>query len=54
MLNIVDGYTNDLTVYFLKSKSSSEVQAALERYLLDNKPYLPTHNRPINWYTDHV
>ena len=52
MLNIVDGHTNELAIYFLKSKSSSEVQAALQQYLVDNKPYLPADNKPVNWHTD--
>ena len=52
MLNIVDGYTNELAVYFLRSKSSSEVKTALEQYLVDNKPFLPTNQKPVNWHTD--
>ena len=52
MLNIVDAYTNYLSVYFLKSKSSNEVKDALERYLVDNKHCLPTDGKPVNWHTD--
>ena len=51
MLNIVDGCTNDLTIYFLRSKSSSEVKDAMEQFLRDNRSYLPT-DKPVTWHTD--
>ena len=41
MLNIVDACTNDLSVHFLYSKSSSEVKDAMEQFLRDNRAYLP-------------
>lgn len=52
MLNVVDGYTNYLFIYFLKSKSTSEVKEAMERFLVDNKHYLPTDGKPANWHTE--
>ena len=51
MLNIVDACTNDLSVHFLYSKSSSEVKDAMEQFLRDNRAYLP-HDKPVTWHTD--
>ena len=51
MLNIVDGCTNELTIYPLQSKHSSEVKAAMEQFLRDNREYLPT-DKPVTWHTD--
>ena len=51
LLNIVDGCTNDLYTYPIRTKSSSEVRAAMEQFLAENRPYL-THNKPIRWHTD--
>lgn len=51
MLNIVDGCTNHLSTYMLRSKSSDEVKAALTDFLKVNNPYLQ-HGRPIRWHTD--
>ena len=51
LLNIVDGHTNHLYIYLLRSKSSEEVRAAFDQFLRENKPYLPT-DKPITWHTD--
>ena len=50
-LCIVDSYTNLLSVYPLKSKSSEEVRAAFESYMRDHQK-LFTHDRKITWHTD--
>jgi len=38
ILNVVDAYTNILQVYFLRSKSSNEVQVCLESFLRELNP----------------
>ena len=53
LLNIVDGFTNELTIYPLKTKESSEIRTCLDRFLKDNRAYLPSDPRkPITWHTD--
>ena len=55
MLNIVDAATNTLAVYYLKSKSSSEVKAAFESFLLEHKSALErcrAAGHDVNWRTD--
>ena len=53
MLNIVDAHTNMLQVYFLRSKSSAEVQVCLKAFLHDFKSHLPNNpSKPITWHTD--
>ena len=53
MLNVVDACTNTLRVYFLRSKSSTEVLACFQVFLREFKPHLPTDpGMPIRWHTD--
>jgi len=53
MLNIVDASTNYLQVYFLHSKSSTEVKQSLESFLRDFRSQLPHDpSTPIRWHTD--
>jgi len=53
MLNIVDASTNYLQVYFLHSKSSTEVKQSLESFLHDFRSQLPRDpSTPIRWHTD--
>ena len=53
ILNIVDAHTNFLQVYFLRSKSSSEVQACLESFLHEFRSHLPRDpDKPMRWHTD--
>jgi len=53
MLNIVDACTNFLQVYFLRTKSSAEVQVCLETFLKDFRSYLPSDpSKMIRWHTD--
>ena len=51
-LNIVDGATNYMEVYYLKDKSSALVLDALQRFLKRNQSYLPKDNRIVRWHTD--
>lgn len=48
---VVDASTNLLFTKCLKSKSSEEVQAALEDFLLAHAYLLPS-KRPVTWHTD--
>ena len=53
LLNIVDGYTNELAVYPLRTKESHAIRECLERYMKDNHAYLPTDpKKPVTWHTD--
>ena len=53
ILNIVDAHTNFLQVYFLRSKSSNEVQACLESFLHEFRSHLPRDpDKPMRWHTD--
>jgi len=51
MLNIVDAHTHELGVYYLRSKRSEEVKAAMQQFLQENREYLPT-DKTITWHTD--
>ena len=54
-LCFVDSYSNLLSVYFLKTKSSEEVRAAFETYMSDHSELLKrsvTGDRKITWHTD--
>lgn len=51
MLNIIDGHTNHLFIYHLRDKSSNAVKLAFEKFLTENKKYLPT-DKPVGWHTD--
>ena len=55
MLNIVDAATNIMEVYYLKSKSSAEVKAAFEHFLIKYKIKLEAcraAGHDVNWRTD--
>ena len=53
MLNIVDAHTNFLQVYFLRSKSSSELQSCFESFLHEFRSHLPRDpDKPMRWHTD--
>jgi len=51
MLNIVDGKTNYMEVFYLRTKESTEVKAALEQFIKYNKDKLPD-DKPVTWHTD--
>ena len=50
-LCFVDSYSNLLSVYPLKTKSSEEIRTAFEGYLHDHK-HLLTHGHKVTWHTD--
>ena len=55
MLNIVDAATNIMEVYYLKSKSSAEVKAAFENFLIKYKIKFEAcraAGHDVNWRTD--
>lgn len=51
LLNIVDSHTNELFIYPLRSKSSTDVLEAFQSFLKEQQQFLPT-DKPITWHTD--